>query len=118
MAGCVIRLWPDDAVEQGLVLGEGPETTLAAATRIMHRGTLLQPAWATGSAGNMRTFPILAGIEALTLLVDHDESDQHGRRAGQDASEKGRARWEGGGAEVTLLVPRTAGADFNDVALA
>jgi hypothetical protein len=32
--GCVIRLWPDDMVELGLVLGEGVETTLAAATRI------------------------------------------------------------------------------------
>ena len=43
-AGCVIRLWPDDAVDVGLVLGEGVETSLAAATRIEHRGTLLQPA--------------------------------------------------------------------------
>src|SRR5262249_50561141 len=46
MAGCVIRLWPDDAIATGLVLGEGVETTLAAALHITHRGTLLQPAWA------------------------------------------------------------------------
>ena len=70
---CVIRLWPDDAVEGGLVLGEGIETTLAAATRIEHRGTLLRPAWAAGSAGNMAAFPVLSGIDALTLLVDNDE---------------------------------------------
>jgi hypothetical protein len=56
-AGCVIRLWPDDAVELGLVLGEGIETTLAAATRIEHCGTLLQPAWAAGFAQNMRRLP-------------------------------------------------------------
>ena len=43
-AGCVIRLLPDDAVDVGLVLGEGVETSLAAATRIEHRDTLLQPA--------------------------------------------------------------------------
>src|SRR5208282_5699555 len=45
-ASAVIRLWPDDFVEQGLVLGEGIETTLAAATRITQRGTYLRPAWA------------------------------------------------------------------------
>ena len=44
------------------MLGEGVETTLAAATRIEHRGTLLQPAWAAGSAGNMAKFPVLTGI--------------------------------------------------------
>ena len=108
MAGCVIQLWPDDAVEQGLVLGEGIETTLAAATRIEHRGTLLQPAWAAGSAGNMAKLPVLAGIEALTILVDHD-----GSGAGQRAAEECAARWEAF-ADVTLLTPTSLGADFND----
>src|SRR5262249_48882181 len=97
-AGCVIRLWHDDAVEHGLVLGEGVETTLAAATRIEHRGTLLQPAWAAGSAGNIAKFPVLAGVEALTLLIDNDESG-----AGQSAGEECRVRWEAAGAEVTRL---------------
>src|SRR5262249_46391066 len=67
MRGCVIRLWPDDAITTGLVLGEGIESTLAAATHIIHRGTLLQPAWAAGSAGNLASFPVLPGIEALTI---------------------------------------------------
>jgi hypothetical protein len=107
-AGCVIRLWPDDTVEQDLVLGEGVETTLAAATRIEHRGTLLQPAWAAGSAGNMAKFPALPGIEALTLLVDHDESG-----AGQRAAEECAARWEAF-ADVTLLAPTISNSDFND----
>ena len=44
MSGCVIRLWPDDAVTTGLVVGEGVETTLAAALNIEHEGTMLQPA--------------------------------------------------------------------------
>ena len=107
-AGCVIRLWPDDAVEQGLVLGEGVETSLAAATRIEHRGTLLQPAWAAGSAGNMAKFPVLTGIGALTLLVDNDESG-----AGQRAADECAARWEAF-ADVTILKPTFLGADFND----
>src|SRR5262249_50542214 len=60
-AGCVIRLWPDDAVELGLVLGEGIETCLVAATQIEHKGALLQPIWAAGDAGHLAVFPVLAG---------------------------------------------------------
>jgi len=111
-AGCVIRLWPDDAIETGLVLGEGIETVLAAATRIEHRGTLLQPAWAAGSAGNMAKLPVLCGIEALTLLVDND-----GSGAGQRAAEECAFRWEAV-AEVTFFTPIISNADFNDLVLA
>jgi hypothetical protein len=110
MAGCVIRLWPDEAVELGLVLGEGIETTLAAATRIEHKGTLLQPAWAAATAGNMEKFPVLVGIESLTLLVDADESG-----TGQRAADKCSARWTAAGREVIRLVPRALGVDFNDL---
>ena len=109
-AGCVIRLWPDSAVEIGLVFGEGVETTLAASTRIEHRATLLQPAWAAGSAGNMANFPVLSGIEALTILVDNDA-------AGERAADQCRARWGAAGREVTLLKPNLANADFNNVVL-
>jgi hypothetical protein len=110
IAGCVIRLWPDEMVEQGLVLGEGIETTLAAA-QVEHQGTLLQPAWATGSAGNIASFPVLAGIDAITILVDHDASGT-GQRAAQDCSE----RWTEAGREVTRLVPHGVGTDFADIA--
>jgi hypothetical protein len=110
ITGCVVRLWPDESVEQGLVLGEGIETTLAAATRITHRGTMLRPAWAAGCAGNMAEFPVLAGIEALTLLVDHDESG-----TGQRAAEKCSVRWRNAGREVTRLMPGDLGADFDDL---
>jgi hypothetical protein len=109
-AGCVIRLWPDSAVEIALVLGEGVETTLAASTRIEHRATLLQPAWAAGSAGNTASFPVLLGIEALTILVDNDA-------AGERAADQCRARWGAAGREVTLLKPNIANTDFNDVVL-
>jgi len=111
-AECVIRLWPDDAVEVGLVLGEGVETTLAAATRIEHRGTLLQPAWAAGSAGGMARFPVLPGVQALTLLVDNDESG-----AGQRAADECAARWAAVECEVTLFKPNIANTDFNNVVL-
>src|SRR5262249_58953752 len=68
MRGAVIRLWPDEDVTTGLVIGEGVETTLSAATRFAYRGTLLRPAWAAASAGNLENFPVLPCIEALTIL--------------------------------------------------
>src|SRR5262249_33546321 len=72
--GGAVKLWPDANVTQGLVVGEGLETTAAAATRIEHRGTLLQPAWALIDRVNLRDFPVLSGVDGLTILVDHDES--------------------------------------------
>jgi phage/plasmid primase-like uncharacterized protein len=109
-AGCVIRLWPDDEVSQALVLGEGVETVLAAATRIAHRGTLLQPAWAAGDAGHISAFPALPGVEALTLLVDADENGIGQCRAAECAR-----RWTAAGRQVIRLTPRLVGADFNDL---
>jgi hypothetical protein len=109
-AGCVIRFWPDEDVSCGLVLGEGVETTLAAATRAIHRNTLLRPAWAAGSAGNLENFPVLAGIDALTLLVDHDENG-----IGQKAARGCGKRYRAAGREVTLLMPDKVGDDFNDL---
>jgi hypothetical protein len=110
MRGCVIRLWPDEDVTSGLVIGEGVETVLAAATRFTHRNTLLRPAWATGSAGNLENFLVLAGIDALTVLVDHDASGR-----GQEAARRCGERWRDADREVTLLIPRPLGADFNDL---
>jgi phage/plasmid primase-like uncharacterized protein len=113
--GGVIRLWPDEDVSTGLVIGEGVETVLAAATRIEHRNTLLRPAWACGSAGAIATFPVLAGIEALTILADADAPDGRGRHPGQDAAATCAKRWSDAGREVTILTPRALGLDFNDL---
>jgi len=110
MRGNVIRLWPDAEVTTSLVLGEGVETVLAAATRISHKGTLLRPAWACASADNLVNFPVLAGVEALTILVDRDE-----KGAGQRAAEQCAQRWHAAGREVTRLQPLDLGTDFNDL---
>jgi hypothetical protein len=107
--GCVIRLWPDESVEQGLVIGEGVETTLAAATRIEHRGTLLQPAWAAGSDSNLAKFSVLGGVEALTILVDNDANG-----AGREAAAECLHRWRDAGREVAALIPERV-KDFNDL---
>lgn len=110
MAECVIRLWPDDAVTTGIAIGEGIETVLAAATRIIHRGTLLRPVWAAGDANNIASLPVLAGIESLTLLVDHDAN-----QAGETAAKRCTERWIAAGREVHWLVPHAVDADFNDI---
>jgi putative DNA primase/helicase len=57
----VIRLWPDDAVTLGLTIGEGIETCLAAAR------AGLTPVWSCLSAGNLARFPVLPGLEGLTV---------------------------------------------------
>lgn len=109
-AGCVVRLWPDEDVSSGLVVGEGIETVLVAASRIVHRGTRLAPAWAACSAGAMAKLPLLTGVDALTLLVDHDANNA-GKRAAAECS----ARWTAAGREVVRLTPRAVGQDFGDL---
>src|SRR5262249_28814877 len=103
------RLWPDEHVSTTLILGEGVETTITAAVHCIHRGTLLRPAWATGCAGNLEHFPLLAGIEALTLLVDHDKSGR-----GQEAARACGKRWRDPTRNVPLRTPDARGPDFND----
>ena len=46
-----VRLWPANG---RLVVGEGIETMLAAATRIPHHGQPLTPAWAAVSDGGIK----------------------------------------------------------------
>ena len=57
-----IKLVPDVEVALGLTVGEGFETCLAA------RLAGFRPVWALGSAGAIAAFPVLAGIEAITIL--------------------------------------------------
>jgi len=105
----VIRLWPDEYVELGLCLGEGIETTLSAALGFPHRRTLLQPAWAAGCADNLRNFPVLDGIEFLTVFADNDESG-----TGQEAAITCAQRWMEADREAEVLTPTLIG-DFNDL---
>jgi hypothetical protein len=109
MTGCAIKLMPDEDVTMGLVIGEGVETTLAG----MQLG--FRPTWALGSAGAIKNFPVLSGVEALTILVDHDEADRNGRRAGPDAATACSQRWTDAGREVLRVVPRRPGADMADL---
>ena len=110
VSGCVLRLWPDEVVTNGLVIGEGLETTLYGAIRLEHRGTLLRPAWAAGDTGHIAHFPVLPGIESLTILADNDPSGR-GQRAAYDCERN----WIAAGREVIVLTPNAVGTDFNDL---
>jgi putative DNA primase/helicase len=103
-AGAAIKLTGDADVSTALTIGEGLETTLAG----MMLGYV--PAWALGDAGELAAFPVLPGIESITILVDHDRSG-----TGQRAALRCSARWTDAGREVFRLVPRQPGADVNDL---
>jgi len=112
----VIRLWPDADITLGLVIGEGIETCLAAA---MHS---LEPVWAAMNAANLAAFPVLPGIEGLTILVDHDKPNpQTGRRAGIDAALELVERYAEAGfdpkQDIKVILPSTEGEDVNDIVL-
>lgn len=104
-AAGVIRLVPDAYLMDGLGIAEGIETSLA----IMQRYGWA-PVWAAGSAGGIGSFPVLPGIETLTIFPDADDSGASLRAAKQCAE-----RWRAAGREVQQLAP-PAGADFADLA--
>ena len=87
---------------EGLFLAEGLETSLDA----MSRG--LRPIWSTGSTACMVKFPLIGGVEALTIIADNDASG-----AGQRAATEAAARWieAGRGARV---YQREIEGDLND----
>jgi hypothetical protein len=103
----IVKLWP---VGPRLVVGEGVETTLAAAIHIPYRGAPLQPAWAAHSTGALSALPVIAGVEELILLVDHDLNG-----AGQLAALRCSERWSRAGRRVVRLKPKHSNADFNDL---
>jgi putative DNA primase/helicase len=98
--GGVVRLWPDEEVALGLAVGEGLETALSFA-----RG--FGSAWACIDAGKLAAFPVLPGIDGLTIVADHDE-------AAMKAADACAARWHETWAEVRVWRARAPKADFND----
>lgn len=104
IAGCAIKLSPDDALSDELTIGEGVETTLSA----LNLG--YSPAWAVGSAGAMLGLPVLPGIDRLTLVIDNDESG-----TGQAAALTCSRRWRAAGRTVHGVYPAAPGSDFNDI---
>jgi hypothetical protein len=96
--GAVVRLSADEGVTLGLAIAEGIETALAVPFR---------PVWACLSAGGIAGFPVLNGIECLTIFADNDASGT-GLAAARTCAE----RWHAAGREAVIHVPTETGSDF------
>ncbi len=90
--GAAVMLSAFADVTIGLTVCEGTETGIGL---LMHD---LAPVWALGGAGNLGSFPVLGGIEALTIAADADEP---GRRAAAAVAR----RWRAAGREVAIITP-------------
>jgi len=101
--GAVLKLTPDEDVSHGLALTEGIEDGLA----VLNDG--FAPVWACLSAGTLMNFPVLGGIEALTVFADNDTP-------GRTAAEACVARWRAAGKEARVVAPPRDLKDFGAVA--
>jgi putative DNA primase/helicase len=97
-SGAAIKLDRDDTVTHGLAIAEGLETAMTA------RQLGLRPVWALGSKGQIAKFPVLSGIESLTILAEPD-AEAEVRECAQ--------RWHAAGREVLINRP-IGGKDLND----
>jgi hypothetical protein len=102
VGGAAIKIDCDENVEQGLTICEGFETGLAG------RELGFRPVWALGSAGAIGTFPVLPGIDGLTILAETDDSGANAKAVRQCGN-----RWGAAEREVIVATPRVAG-DMND----
>jgi putative DNA primase/helicase len=100
VSGAAIKLDDDADVTTGLHIGEGIETCLAA------RQLGLKPAWALGSCLAIAAFPVLAGVQALSILREHDE-------ANRSSADVCGTRWHAAGRQVFDVWPKV-GKDVND----
>jgi hypothetical protein len=87
----MVRVSPDEDVTYGLGLTEGIEDALS------YLVVGWAPVWAATSAGAMAKFPVLGGVEALTIFPDKDENE-----VGQSAAIKCADRWALAGREVFI----------------
>jgi hypothetical protein len=101
--GAAIKLDANESVTLGLHIGEGIESCLAAWL------AGFRPVWAVGSATAIAAFPVLAGIEAITILGETGDGGAN-HRAAQTCA----ARWIKAGREAFVVVP-VVGGDLNDV---
>jgi hypothetical protein len=101
--GAAIKLDADENVALGLHIGEGIESCLAAWL------VGFRSVWALGSATAIAAFPVLSGIEAITILGEVGDGGANHR-----ATQACAARWIGAGCEAFAVAPQVGG-DLNDV---
>jgi putative DNA primase/helicase len=100
VSGAAMKLDDDAEVTTGLTIAEGFETALAG------RMLGFRPCWALGSVSAVAAFPVLAGIEAVSILTEGGEPSA---RAVRECGE----RWHAAGREVIVVTPKI-GSDVND----
>lgn len=96
--GAAIKLDPEPS--STLTIGEGVETVLAA------RAAGFAPAWALGSSGAVRCFPVLQNLRELTILQENDMTSR------RDVKSTAR-RYLELRRPVTIVEPKV-GNDFDD----
>lgn len=101
-AGAVIKLTPDEDVTLGLGLCEGIEDGIAILN------SEWAPVWCCMSAGNVAAFPVLNGIEALTVFCDADSPGLKAAHAVVD-------RWREAGKEAAIAEPPAGVKDFGEL---
>lgn len=106
-----IKISAGEDVTGGLFIGEGFETCLRAYL------AGFRPTWAVGSVSSIAKFPVLGGIEALTILGEkNDGINDDGKNVAMtnvEASQECADRWIEAGCEVIFAEPLT-GDDFDD----
>ncbi len=98
--GQVLKLNSDLSLA-GLGLVEGPEKALAL------NACGWRPIWCASGTATMRSFPVVPGVESLTIFNDADD-------AGRNAALACAARWHDAGREVRVLQPPTPFRDWDD----
>jgi putative DNA primase/helicase len=102
IGGGAIKLDPDENVTQGLCVGEGAESCLAGLKYD------LRPVWSLISASGIAKFPVLPGIECLTIFRENDEANA---RAVAECTD----RWLDAGREVIGADPPPDCKDINNL---
>lgn len=100
--GAAIKIDRQPGIDGRLTIGEGFETSLAS------RLADLGPAWALGSAGAVRSFPVVQSVSRLTILAENDVTSRRAVRAVRDRYLKARR-------PVDVVTPRRGLKDYHDV---
>jgi putative DNA primase/helicase len=100
VAGCAIKLSLHKEVTDRLGIAEGIETALS----VLVKGW--KPIWAAGSCGALGRFPVVDGIQSLTVFADPG-------KFGEEAARAVERRWLAAGRECHVKLAK--GGDWNDV---
>jgi hypothetical protein len=101
--GGAIKISPDHEVQSGLLVGEGIETVLSASKLLQFK-----PVWSLIDKNGLAKFPVLSGIESVTIAVDNDPGGD-----GQRAAAECVQRLTQSGVEV-ITAQTNLVSDFND----